>query len=307
MDLGALAMFMAVAKERSFSRAAAILNRAQPTVSLAVRRLERSLGQELFDRSSKTPTLTEAGHVLLAYGERLTKLVDEAESAMREVQNLERGRVSIGLNEAAVHIVLPLINAFHAKHPKIAVEVRRIHARQIAVEVQQGGLDFGVTTFRPDESGLLTVSIGVDELVLLVPPGHRLAGRRRLAMEELSSERVIAHNDASPARERVLRLFQNRQIPLNMIVELPSLDGIKRAVELGMGVALLPRRCAFAEISDGRLVALPVADLSRRRDVCLVCRPSARSEAAEAFLAVARESSPPSGRVVQKIHRRSLA
>lgn len=292
MDLSALIMFMAVARERSFSRAAAKMSRAQPTVSLAVRRLERSVGQRLFDRSSKTPTLTDAGQVMMAYGERLASLVGEAETAMREVHELRRGRISVGTNEAGVHIVLPLIHGFQRKHPDIVVEVRRVPTRQIAVEVGQGNLDFGVMTFRPEESGLMTVSIGADELVLLMPPGHPLASRRRVTMADVSAERIIAHNDPSPGRERVLRMFEDKQIPLHMMIEVPSLDGIKRAIELGMGVALLPRRCALTEITAGRLVGVPVADLSRRREVKLVCRPSARSTAAEAFLAVARELAP---------------
>src|SRR5207245_10410131 len=96
-------------------------------------------------------------------------------------------------------------------------------------------------------------------------------------------------NEPSPARGRVLRLFEDRRIALNMVIALPSLDGIKRAVELQLGVALLPRRCAITEIAAGRLVALPVAGLSRRRVLTLVCRRAHRSHAADAFLAVAQE------------------
>jgi DNA-binding transcriptional LysR family regulator len=101
---------------------------------------------------------------------------------------------------------------------------------------------------------------------------------------------VVAHNDPSPARERVLRLFEEQHISLNMVISLPSLDGIKRAVELELGVALLPRRCAITEIASGRLVAVPVQGISRKRQVTLVCRDAHRSHAANAFLAVAREA-----------------
>ena len=107
-------------------------------------------------------------------------------------------------------------------------------------------------------------------------------------MEEMASEPVIAHNDPSPARERVLRLFERHKIELKMVVALPSLDGIKRAVELQMGVALLPRRCAITELAGGRLVAVPVAGISRRRQLMLVCRKAHRSHAANAFLEVAQ-------------------
>jgi DNA-binding transcriptional LysR family regulator len=289
MDIAALKTFLAVAQERSFSRAAAKVHRTQPAVSQAIRRLEVDLGEQLFDRSSKSGTLTDAGKVLHNYGQRLVRLAEETELAMRELRDLQRGRVLIGANEAAVHTLLPLVAQFRRRFPDIAIDVRRVPARQIAVEVQQGSLDFGALTFHPSEAGLLEIPVGSDELVLLVHPDHALAARRQVTMEELASEPVVAHNDPSPARERVLRLFEQRRIALRMVISLPSLDGIKRAVELKLGVALLPRRCAITEIANGRLVAIPVSGISRKRQVTLVCRRAHRSHAADAFLAVAQE------------------
>ena len=289
MDIAALKTFLAVAQERSFSRAAAKVHRTQPAVSQAVRRLEVDLGEQLFDRSSKTGTLTDAGKVLQNYGQRLVRLAEEAESAMRELRDLRRGRVLIGANEAAVHTLLPLIGKFRESYPDIAIDVRRVPARQIAVEVQQGSLDFGALTFHPSEEGLLAIPVGTDELVLLVSPTHELAKRRQVSMADVASQPVVAHNDPSPARERVLRLFEEHNIPLNMVIALPSLDGIKRAVELELGVALLPRRCAVTEIASKRLVAIPVNGVSRKREVTLVCRKAHRSHAADAFLNVAQE------------------
>src|SRR5436305_13501018 len=289
MDIAALKTFLAVAQERSFSRAAAKVHRTQPAVSQAVRRLEVDLGEELFDRSSKSGTLTDAGRVLQNYGQRLVRLAEETESAMRELRDLRRGRVLIGANEAAVHTLLPLVARFRVRHPQIAIDVRRVPARQIAVEVQQGSLDFGALTFHPSEEGLLEIPVGSDELVLLVSPTHELAKRRQVSMAEVGAYPVVAHNDPSPARERVLRLFEEHQIALNMVIALPSLDGIKRAVELKLGVALLPRRCAITEIASGRLVAVPVAGISRRRQLTLVCRKAHRSHASDAFLQVAQE------------------
>src|SRR6516225_3632863 len=206
MDLTALRIFLTVAEERSFSRAAAKVHRTQPAVSQAVKRLEDDLGEQLFDRSSKSGTLTDAGRVLQNYGQRLVRLAEETESAMRELRDLRRGRVLIGANEAAIHTLLPLIARFRKRYPDIAIDVRRVPARQIAIEVQQGSLDFGALTFHPTEEGLLVVPVGTDELVLLVPPSHELAERRQVQMEDVGKEPVVAHNDPSPARERVLRL-----------------------------------------------------------------------------------------------------
>jgi DNA-binding transcriptional LysR family regulator len=289
MDLAALRIFLAVAEERSFSRAAARVHRTQPAVSQAVRRIEAELGEELFDRTSKSGTLTDAGRVLQNYGQRLVRLAEETESAMRELRDLRRGRILIGANEAAVHTLLPLMARFRERVPDVVVDVRRVPARQIPVEVQQGSLDFGALTFRPAESGLLEVAVGSDELALLVPPSHPFARRRQVTMEEVGNEPIVAHNDPSPARERVLRLFEEHHINLKIVIALPSLDGIKRAVELKLGIALLPRRCALTEIAAGRLVGVPVAGISRRRQVTLVCRRAHRSHAANAFLHVAQE------------------
>jgi DNA-binding transcriptional LysR family regulator len=290
MDLAELRVFLTVAEERSFSRAAGRLHRTQPAISQAVRRLEADVGDALFDRTSRDGRLTEAGRVLRDYAERLARLAEETEAAVQALRDLRRGRVLIGSNEAAVHVLLGLVARFHAAHPAIQVDVRRVPARQIPVEVQQGSLDFGVVTFSPAESGLTAVPIGSDELVALVLPSHPFARRRSVSMEEIGRQPVIAHNDPSPARERVLRLFESRHVPLNIVMALPSLDAIKRAIEMQLGVALLPRRCALAEIESGRLIAIRVAQISRTRTVRLIVRRAPRSHAAEAFLGMAEAS-----------------
>ena len=108
-------------------------------------------------------------------------------------------------------------------------------------------------------------------------------------MEEMGRQPVIAHNDPSPARERVLRLYEQRHAPLNIRMSLPSLDGIKRAVEMGLGVALLPRRCAQGEIARGQLVEVRVPELRSPRQMRFVYRRDGElSHAAQAFLDVAR-------------------
>ena len=291
MELSELQVFVTVAKERSFSRAAVRLHRTQPAVSQSIRRLEDELDERLFDRSSKGGQLTEAGQILLNYAQRLTQLRDEAETAVRELQDLRRGRVLIGANEAAVHILLPMIARFRQRHSQAQVEVRRMLSREIAGEALRRSLDFGVLTFQPAERGLLSMPIGVDELVMLTHPDHPLARRKQVTMEELGRQAIIAHNDPSPARERVLQLFEQRHASLNIQIALPSLDGIKRAVEMQLGVALLPRRCALAEIARSQLVAVTVPQLRLSRQVRLIYRRAGEtSHAAAAFLDSVRDS-----------------
>ena len=284
-----LRVFATVAGERSFSRAARKLRRTQPAVSQAIRRLEDALGERLIDRSLRDGTLTDAGDLLLDYASRLLRLMDEAAGAVGELREVRKGRVRIGANEAGIHAVLPVVADFHRAHPQVLVEIRRIHGRQMAHEVLLRTVDFGVLTFNPPDRELVSLVIGTDELVLLVPPSHPLAARRQITMEEVGRQPVIAHNDPSPTRERVLRLYEEKHAPLNIRMSLPSLDGIKRAVEMGLGVALLPRRCAQSEIARGQLIGIRVPDLRSPRQVRFVYRREAGlSHAAQAFLDVAR-------------------
>ena len=169
-------------------------------------------------------------------------------------------------------MLLPLIERFRERHPRILVDVRRVPARQVGTEVAQGSLDFGIVTFDPGDKRLLSLAIGADELVLLVHPSHPFAGRDTVPIAEFARETVIAHSDPSPARDQVLRQAELRHARINIQIALPSLEGIKRAVEKKMGVALLPRRCALAETERGHLVPVRVPEARRPRQVRLVHR-----------------------------------
>lgn len=289
LDFHELQVFAAVADERSFSRAARKLGRTQPAVSQAVRRLEQTVGEPLFDRSTRDGTMTEAGRVLREYARRLLALAAEAGAAVREVRDVQRGRVLVGANEAAVHALLPLVAEFQRGYPKVQVDVRRVAARQIASQLVAREIDFGVLTFHPPDKELASLTLGADELVLLTHPSHPLARRRSVSMEEVGRQPVVAHNDPSPAREHVLRVYEQRHVPLNIAVALPSLDAIKRAVEMRIGVALLPKRCALSEIALGQLAAVRVPGLRMARHLRLVYRHAGeRSPASDAFLRTAR-------------------
>lgn len=291
MTVEDLRVFATVAAERSFSRAARKLRRTQPAVSQAIRRLEEGSGERLIDRSSRDGTLTDAGDLLLSYAQRILRLVEEAAVGVQELRDVQKGRVVIAANEAGVHALLPLFETFRRDHAGVMVDVRRVSSRQIPQEVLLRSVDFGVLTFTPPETELQSVLLASDELVLLVRPDDPVAKRKQITMEEMGRLTIIAHNDPSPAREQVLRLYEQRHAALNIRLSLPSLDGIKRAVEMGLGVALLPRRCALSEISRGQLSAVIVPELRSPRQVRFVYRKDGGlSHASKAFLDVVKKS-----------------
>jgi len=286
LELDELKVFLAVADSRSFTKAAATTFRTQSAVSQAIRRLEDDLGERLFDRSVKDGQLTEAGNVLAEYARQALRLVEQASVAVRDLRDLKRGRVRVGSNEASMQLLVPIVARLQEKHPRVLVDVQRMASRQISAGLADGSIDFGVLTFDPKQSDLRFVTLGRDELVLLVPPSHPLSKRKVAAERDVADLPLVAHNDPSPARSRVLSYFEGRQEPLDIRLSMSSLDAIKHAVESGLGVAILPRRCASSEIASGRLMALELPHLRMRRELRLTYSGKRElSRAAAAFLA----------------------
>ena len=288
MDINQLEVFLAVAQEKSFSRAAETLHRTQPAVSQAIRRLESELGEVLFDRSSKDGTLTAAGRVLLDFSQQMLNLRHHAHSAIRELRDLNRGKLSLGANEYTVMSLLPLIPIFRARHPHIKIEVKRSLASRIPSEIIGRGVEIGIVTFKPNDPAFKSLPLVADEIALIVAPDHPLAAHKIVSVRELGAEAFIAHNVPSPYREKVIRTFEKHRTPLNISLEMPTIESIKRLVEQGMGVALVPRLAAQIEIERKQLVGLVVKEMKLERRLHLIYRRSATlSHAAKAFLRVA--------------------
>jgi DNA-binding transcriptional LysR family regulator len=293
VDINQLEVLVAVARERSFSRAAEVLGRTQPAVSQAIRRLELEIGEKLFDRSSKDGTLTAAGEVLIDHAHHILNLRNSAERALRDLRELQEGKVTISANEHTVFYLLPLIAEFRKEHPKIKVEVRRGVASRIPREVTSRDVELGVVSFTPDEPSIKAVTVMTDSLVVIVAPDHPLAKKETISISALGDEILIAHNAQSPYRAKVIEAFERYRTRMNIAIELPSLEAIKKIVQGGAGVALVPRLTAEDEIRNGTLAAVRIKELKLERKLNIIYRRnSALSHAANAFVETARKMRP---------------
>ena len=272
MDLAELQVFLTVAKEGSFSRAAERLYRTQPAISLAIRKLEDSLGQPLFIRGARPVRLTDAGTLLRDYAERLINLRDEVKKGLNELEGLNRGELSLGVNESSIHALLPALAKFRELHPGVHVRVHRMFSRDIPHEVLNYRLDLGAISFVPRDPHLQATEILKDELTLVVPPKHALAKKHEVDVSDLASETFIAHIVESPFRRRVIELFARHRAALNMPIEMPTIESIKRFVQMDIGVAIVPRMCVRWEIEQGLLVEVKVRQLRMPRDLYLLYR-----------------------------------
>ena len=288
MDLAQLEVFLTVTRERQFSRAAEKLYRTQSAVSQSIHKLEQEIGEPLFDRSSRDGLLTDAGHVLQEYAERLLNLRSDAQEALVELRELHKGKLAIAANEFTALYLLPVLAEFRRLHPMIKIMVQRALGSHIPDDVLRHNSELGVLTYDPQEPQLHSVVVYLDELIFVVPPRHPLAGEQQVSIRQLGAESFVAHIVSSPYREKVIDAFKRHKTPLHMDIELPTLQAIKRFVAMGNGVALVPEISVENELARGELVRIPVRELRLHRKLRLIYRKSASlSHAARAFLKVA--------------------
>ncbi|MGA8873249.1 MAG: LysR family transcriptional regulator [Candidatus Acidiferrales bacterium] len=272
MDLASLQVFQTVAREHSFSRAAEKLYRTQPAVSISIRKLEEWVGQPLFVRGSGARMLTDAGALLLEYADRMLNLREEIRKGMNDLRGLERGQLALGVNESSIHALLPALDRYRRLHPKIHIKVHRAFSRDVPREVLNHHLDIGVISYLPEERDLAAVEFHRDSLVLVVWPGHRLAKRKDVDIKDLGEETFVAHIVESPYRQRVIQMFARHRVPLQMDIEMPTLESIKMLVEMKKGVAIVPRMCVESEVARGGLRALRIRQMRVVRRLYLVYR-----------------------------------
>ena len=288
MELSQLEVFLAVARERRFSRAAEKLHRTQSAVSQTIRKLEEELGEALFDRSSREGVLTDAGKVLFDYAEKLINLRGEATESLSELRELQKGKLVIAANEFTVLYLLPLLAVFRRLHPMIKITVERSLGSRIPDDVLLYRSEFGVLSYEPQEPALHSIVVYLDELVFVTPPTHPLATAPQVSVRQLGAESFVAHIVSSPYREKVIQLFKTHKTPLHMDLELPTLQAIKQYVAAGNGVAFIPEISVESELARGELVRIPVRELQIKRKLRLVYRKGANlSHAGRAFLKVA--------------------
>lgn len=289
MDLAHLEVFLAVAREGRFSRAAEKLHRTQSAVSQTIHKLEQELGESLLDRSSREAILTDAGRVLQKYAERLINLRSDAHEALIELRHLQQGKLAIAANELTALYLLPILAEFRRLHPMVRLMVQRSLGSQIPDDVLRHNSEIGVLTYDPQDPRLRSIVVYQDELIFVVPPQHPLAGERQVSIRQLGTESFVAHIVSSPYREKVIEVFKRYKTPLHMDLELPTLQAMKSFVATGNGVAFLPEISVQDELARGELVHIPVRELSLSRKLRLILRNSASSShAARAFLKVAQ-------------------
>jgi len=292
MNLNQLAIFHAVAKSGNLTRAAEVLCISQPAVSKQLRALEKSLGTALFHRLSKGVQLTEAGLLLRKYSTRIFALEIEAEQALAELRELQRGRLIIGASTTIGIYLLPeVLGAFQELHPRIELQLEIANTEKIQQELLANKIDLALTEGILEGQEWQADVFARDEIIIVVAKEHTLSKRKNLAIKQIQSERILLREAGSGTRDVVESAFEEKRIPLESAMSLGNTEAIKRAVMGGMGIAFLSRRAVENELRSGELIELRLEDWKIERSFYrLRMKGNYESRAAREFMRLLKQS-----------------
>ncbi len=280
MDVDQLRAFVAVARAQRFTRAARVLGVSQPSLSRRLQQLEREVSAKLVVRTPAGAVLTSAGDRFLPHAERALASIDVGRTAIDDLSVEPRGAVGLASQQTIAAYVLPAVLArFHARHPNVVLRLREVTTQQVEEKIAAGEVDLGVMNLPVRRLDLAVQRLWQEDYLLVVPPAHRLASiGRAVALAEAAGEPLIVI-PGIPSTEALLAACEERGIPPRIMVETDTMEAVRRMVERGMGVSLLPRTVVLAA-DVKRLRSVEISRGGLRRHVALVHRGEAYLTAA---------------------------
>jgi LysR family transcriptional activator of glutamate synthase operon len=291
MELRQLRYLVTLAEERHFTRAAEREHIAQPALSQQIRRLEQEVGLALVERTTRHVAMTDAGELLVARARRILAEVQAAEAELQRLVGVQTGHVTVG----AMHTMGPVdvslaLAIFHQRHSEVELTVREQSSEELAemLRVDELDLAFLSVTERVESHGLALEQLVSEELVVVLPGSHPLAGRRRVRMAELEGEQFISYREGARLRELLVAAGAHAGFEPRVTLESNESERIRRLVARRMGVAILPR--SDAESPGADLAVVKLIDPALSRDITLAWREDRRhSPAAYEFLQLSRD------------------
>ena len=291
MEVRDLQVFVSVAKHLNYTRAGEEVHLSQPSVSVRIKQLETELGVKLFEQLGKKVALTEAGQLLIPHAHRILTAVEDAEHAIKDLQGLQRGSLRIGASTTPGMYIIPRTIAwFKERYPQIEVQLGIRDTREIETGVVRNEFDFGFVGGHLAGDEIDVVPWLTDELVLIVPPSHRLARKKSLKTNDLANEKFIGRELGSATRAAVVSHFKGSDLQLQTIMEMENPESLKKAVQSGLGIAFISQFAVETELKAKTLLKLRIPKLEINRELKIVYRKDKHlSRAARTFIEMAHD------------------
>jgi DNA-binding transcriptional LysR family regulator len=301
INLDRLRIFQAVAETRSFTRAAEVVHLTQPGISKHIRQMEEYYGTLLFDRLGKKVALTHAGEILAEATQEIMASVTAAEQRIEELKGLRGGRLVIGASFALGIYLLPgVLAAFRKRYPAVEVTVDISLSAKIMAKILANKLDLGLVNQDTHDPRLHARQFMTDDLFVIIPRHHRWAKKKRIRPQELLGETFIVAARGAGVRAVIEERLKEKGIVLTNVVDFGNVEGVKRAVEAGLGVSIQPQSVVQRELSAGSLTGVSLAGLDAKLGRFYICRKDKHlSNAAKAFLALLQTPSAETGVTAQ--------
>jgi len=259
INLHQLATFQVVAKHCSYARAAKELHFSQPAVSAQIRQLEESMGVKLFDKIGRKTHLTQAGEALYLYAQKIAALIDETLETMDAMRSPHYGRLSVGADTTVGTYVVPvLLGKFHHLYPDVEITLDVVNRVYLLDSLLNNRVDLVIMGKVPADVPVFAAPVAPNELVLIAPPTHRLAGCVCVPFKELAREHFLLREVGSGTRAALEEIFREAGLPLLVNMQVGNNSAIKQGVAAGLGVALISRVAIDMELETRRLVVLDV-------------------------------------------------
>ena len=294
MQIGTLRVFCDVVDTRSFSEAARLNRVTQSAVSQRIRALERMFDRKLLDRTPRAIQPTAAGEKLYEAARAVLARYEELLEIMQEESFEPMGTVTIAtIHSVGLHEIQHLIKELFRSHPKVTARLVYRRSDQIYDMVSKGDADLGLVAFPKERRELVQIPFTEDRLVVVVPPDHSFAKRDKIPLAHLDGINFVAFERDLPTRRAIDRLLREYGSQVNITMALDNVETLKRAVEIGIGISILPRASVRTEVAAGTLVEVEIADGVFTRPIAILLRRGRTlSKATEAVLQVFLQNDP---------------
>lgn len=266
VTLRQMRVFATVARHLSFTRAARELHLTQPAVSQQIKLLEEEVGLPLFEQIGRKVRLAPAGAELLRYANQTIELLREAGESLAAMRGLRRGVLQLGAVSTTKYFAPSLLSAFTPAYPEVTIKFAVGNRQEVIKHLADNQIDLAIMGRPPRELDTIAEPFAKHPLVIIAPPSHPLAARRRIALRQLADEQFLIREEGSGTRASMEHVFRERGIPFRVSMEVSSNETIKQAVMAGMGISFLSAHTVGLELAAGKLAILDVVGLPIMRD-----------------------------------------